>query len=271
MHSEVMEFPWPFRGSLTPPTYRVALLPTPALQRLETEGSAYKVVLLTAPAGYGKTALLAQWRDTLRAAGTRTSWMSITGDQQEPAQLLTYLATSLIEAGVDLGPVEKLVEQWFADVPIAAAVGALVAQLCRLTEPLVLLIDDVHQLSRATVDLVFGPLLQPGLEHVHLAISGRSRPALSLAGLRSRGETLEFEIGSLRFGAAQIEALFPELDGVQRELLNTRTQGWPVALQLARLWLTARPERVSLIAGFSGHTFEVAEYLTEQVLSDLPP
>ena len=266
-----MEFPWLFRGRLTPPTYRVALLPTPALKRLQIEGSAYKIVLLTAPAGYGKTALLAQWRDTLRTAGTRTAWMSITGDQQEPAQLLTYLATSLIEAGVDLGPVEKLVEQWFTDVPMAAAVTALVAQLSRLTVPLVLLIDDVHQLARATVELIFGPLLQPGLEHVHLAISGRSRPALSLAGVRSRGEVLEFEIDTLRFGMVEINALFPDLDAGQRELLNTRTQGWPVALQLARLWLTARPERVSLIAGFSGHTFEVAEYLTEQVLSDLPP
>jgi LuxR family transcriptional regulator, maltose regulon positive regulatory protein len=266
-----MEFHWLFRGRLTPPTYRVALLPTPALKRLESDGAAYKVVLLTAPAGYGKTALLAQWRDTLRAAGTPTSWMSVTGDQQEAAQLLTYLAISLIEAGVDLGPVEKLVEQWFADVPIGAAVAAVVAQLSRHTLPLVILIDDVHQLPRSTVEQILGPLLQPGLPQVHLAMSGRTRPALPLAGLRSRGELLEFEIDALRFGSVEIDALFPDLTPTQRALLNTRTQGWPVALQLARLWLTAKPDRVALIAGFSGHTFEVAEYLTEQVLSDLPP
>ena len=267
-----MEFPWLFRGRLTPPTYRVALLSTPALVRLQNEGAAYKVVLLIAPAGYGKTlAVLAQWRDTLRAAGTQTSWMSITGDQQEPAQLLTYLAASLIEAGIDLGAVEKQAEQWFADVPIASAVAALTAQLARNTLPIVLLIDDVHQLSRATVEQIFGPLLQPGLPHVHLAMSGRSRPALPLAGLRSRGELLEFEIDALRFGAVEIDTMFPDLTTAQRDLLNTRTQGWPVALQLARLWITAKAERAALIAGFSGHTFEVAEYLTEQVLNDLPP
>ena len=265
-----MEFHWLFRGRLTPPTYRVALLPTPALKRLASDGAAYKVVLLIAPAGYGKTALLAQWRDSLRAAGTRTCWMSVNGDQQDGAQLLTYLATSLIEAGVDLGPVEKLVEQWFADVPITAAMAALVTQLSRHTLPLMLLIDDVHHLPRATVEQVLGPLLQPGLPQVHLAMSGRSRPALPLAGLRSRGELLEFEIDDLRFGSVEIDALFADLTPAQRALLNTRTQGWPVALQLARLWLTAKPERVTLIAGFSGHTFEVAEYLTEQVLSDLP-
>ena len=266
-----MDLHWFFRGRLTPPTYRVALLPTPTLGRLETEGSAYKVVLLTGPAGYGKTALLAQWRVALRAAGTRTSWMSVTADQHEPAQLLTYVAMSLIDAGVDLGPVEKLVEQWFADTPIPAAVGALAGQLARASQPIILLIDDIHHLPRTTAEQVLGPLLLPGLPLVHLAMAGRTRPALPLAGLRSRGELLEFEVDALRFGPREIDALFPDLAPPQRDLLATRTHGWPVALQLARLWLTAKPERVSLIAGFSGHTAGVAEYLTEQVLSDLPP
>src|SRR6202042_1161184 len=68
----------------------------------------------------------------------------------------------------------------------------------------------------------------------------------------------------------EIDAMFPDLTPAQRDLLKTRTQGWPVALQLARLWITAQPDRAALIAGFSGRTFEVAEYLTEQVLNDLP-
>jgi LuxR family maltose regulon positive regulatory protein len=266
-----MDLNWLFRGTLTPPTYRVALLPTPALTRLACDGTAYKVVLITGPAGYGKTAMLTQWRASLQGAGVRTSWMSVTADQHEPAQLLTYLAMSLMDAGVDLGPVEKLVEQWFADVPIPAAVAALAAELARAMQTIVVLIDDMHHLPRTTAEQVLGPLLQPGLPFIHLGMAGRARPALPLAGLRSRGELLEFEVDALRFGTPEIDALFPDLTKPQRDLLATRTQGWPVALQLARLWLTAKPERVSLIAGFSGHTAEVAEYLTEQVLSDLPP
>jgi LuxR family transcriptional regulator, maltose regulon positive regulatory protein len=265
-----MDLHWLLRGRLTPPSYRVALLPTPALGRLEVEGSAHKVVLVTAPAGYGKTALLTQWRVALRAAGTRTAWMSVTADQHDPAQLLTYVAMSLIDAGVDLGPVEKLVEQWFADTPIPAAVAALTGQLVRDSLPIVLLIDDIHHLPRAPAEQVLGPLLLSGLPLVHLAMAGRTRPALALADLRTRGELIEFGAAELRFGAREIEALLPDLTMPQRELLASRTQGWPVALQLARLWLTAKPERVALIAGFSGRTAEVAEYLTEQVLSDLP-
>jgi len=265
-----MDLHWLFRGRLTPPSYRVALLPTPALRRLEADGSAFKVVLVTGPAGYGKTALLAQWRVALRAAGTRTAWISVAAEQNDPAQLLTYVAMSLIDAGVDLGPVEKLVEQWFADTPISAAVAAVAGQLARDSQPIVLLLDDSHHLSRATAEQVLGPLLLPGLPLVHLAMAGRTRPALPLADLRTRGELLEFEADALRFGAREIEALLPDLATSQRELLAARTQGWPVALQLARLWLAAKPERVALIAGFSGRTTEVAEYLTEQVLSDLP-
>jgi ATP/maltotriose-dependent transcriptional regulator MalT len=265
-----MDLHWLLRGRLTPPSYRVALLPTPALRRLEAEGSAHKVVLVTAPAGYGKTALLTQWRMALRAAGMRTAWMSVTADQHDPAQLLTYLAMSLIDAGVDLGPVERLFEQGFADTPIPAAVAAVAGQLARDSLPIVLLIDDIHHLPRTTADQVLGPLLLPGLPLVHLAMAGRTRSALPFAGLRTRGELLEIGADTLRFGAREIEALLPDLAMSQRELLAARTEGWPVALQLARLWLTAKPERVALIAGFSGRTAEVAEYLTEQVLADLP-
>ena len=74
----------------------------------------------------------------------------------------------------------------------------------------------------------------------------------------------------MRFDGEALATLLPGLTRAQRDLLTTRTQGWPVALQLARLWLDARPERVELIEGFSGHATEVAEFLTEQVLADLP-
>ncbi len=265
-----MDRDWLLRGRLRPPSYRVALLPTPALMRLDAQGSEHKVVLVTAPAGYGKTALLAQWRASLRASGIRTAWMSLTADQTDPAQLLTYLAMSLIEAGVDLGPVEKLAEQWFADTPLPAAVAAVTGQLARESLPIVVLVDDVHHLPRSAAEQVFGPLLLPGLSAVHLAMAGRTRAALPLAGMRTRGELLELEADALRFGPRELEALLPDLPLPQREILAARTQGWPVAVQLARLWLTAKPDRVALIAGFSGHTAEVAEYLTEQVLGDLP-
>src|SRR6202789_1531352 len=265
-----MEPQLPLPSGFTPPSYRVALLRTLALNRLEAEGLSHKAILVTAPAGYGKTALLSQWRLTLRTAGVRTAWMSLAADRTDPTHLLTYLTMSLIDAGIDLGPAENLAQQWFADTPIPAAMAAIAGQLARDRSPIVLLIDDAHHLPRAAAEQVLGPLLLPGLEHVHVTLASRTKPALSIAGLRARGELLECKAEVLRFTERELGELLPDLTISQRALLASRTEGWPVAVQLARLWLTAKPERAALIAGFTGHTIEVAEYLTEQVLGDLP-
>ena len=266
-----MDRHWFLQGRLSPPSFRVALLERPALARLKAEGLAHKAVLISAPAGYGKTALLSQWRATLQAHAVPSAWISLTAADSDPAQLLTYITMSLLAAGVAVGPLENLAGQWFADTPIPAAVASLVQQLTLEPRPLVVFVDDVHNAPRALAEQVLAPLLQPGLPHVHIVLAGRGRPAVPLASLRARGDLLSLEAEALRFDEEALAMLLPRLTQPQRTLLAARTQGWPVALQLARLWLEARPERVKLIEGFSGHTTEVAEYLTEQVLADLPP
>lgn len=266
-----MDRHWFLQGRLSPPAFRVALLERPVLARLQNAGLAHKAVLVSAPAGYGKTALLSQWRSVLQAHAVPSAWISLTPADSDPAQLLTYITMSLLAAGVAVGPLEHLAEQWFTDTPIQAAVASLITQLTKDQRPLVIFIDDIHNAPPAVAEQVLAPLLQPGLPHVHIVLAGRSRPPLPLANLRTRGDLLAFEADALRFDGEALAQLLPRLSEAQRALLATRTQGWPVALQLARLWLEAKPERVQLIEGFSGHTAEVAEYLTEQVLADLPP
>jgi len=265
-----MDRHWFLQGRLSPPAFRVPLLERPALTRLLNEGLAYKAVHVAAPAGYGKTALLSQWRSVLQARSIPCAWISIAPSDSDPAQLLTFITLSLIAAGVSVGPIEHLAEQWFADTPIEAAVTSLITQLAQEPRPLVIFVDDIHNAPRVLAQKVLAPLLQPGLAHVHFVLAGRGRPPLPLANLRARGDLLSLEADALRFDGEALATLLPGLTRAQRDLLTTRTQGWPVALQLARLWLDARPERVELIEGFSGHTTEVAEFLTEQVLADLP-
>jgi len=262
---------WSLQGRLSPPVFRVALLERPALARLLNEGLAHKAVLVAAPAGYGKTALLSQWRAVLQSRAIPCAWITLAPSDNDPAQLLTFIIMSLLTAGVPVGTLEHLAEQWFADTPVEAAVASLIAQLAQEHRPLVIFIDDVHNAPRAVAQKVLVPLLQSGLAHIHFVLAGRGRAPVPLANLRSRGDLLSLEADALRFDDAALAALLPRLTAAQRELLSTRTQGWPVALQLARLWLEAKPERVELIEGFSGHTTEVAEFLTEQVLADLPP
>jgi LuxR family maltose regulon positive regulatory protein len=265
-----MDRHWLLQGRLSPPSYRVALLERPALARLQASGLAHKAVLLSAPAGYGKTACLSQWRTTLQANAVPTAWITLTPADSDPAQLLTYLTMSLVSSGVALGPLENLAQAWFADTPVEAAILSLIGYLSQESRHIVIIFDDIHHAPRAVADLVIAPLLAPGLQHVHVAFGCRGRPPLPLAGLRTRGELLEVEADALRFDDDALRSLLPDLTDEKRSLLASRTEGWPVALQLARLWLEAKPDRVSLIEGFSGHTTEVAEYLTEQVLGDLP-
>jgi len=177
---------------------------------------------------------------------------------------------SLVSSGVALGPLENLAQAWFADTPVEAAIMSLIGYLAQESRDIVVVFDDIHHAPRTVADLVIAPLLAPGLQHVHVAFGCRGRPPLPLAGLRTRGELLEVEADALRFDDEALRTLLPDLTEEQRALLASRTEGWPVALQLARLWLEAKPDRVALIEGFSGHTTEVAEYLTEQVLGDLP-
>lgn len=271
MAQDTMHGHWMLQGRLSPPSFRIGLLERPALARLTAEGLAYKATILTAPPGYGKTALLSQWREALNRRNVVTAWTNLTLADADPAQVLTCLTMSLLRAGVDLGPLEHLAEQWFADTPIPAAVGTLATHLARDGRPLVLMIDDVQYASRAVAEQVLLKLTRPGLNNVHLALAGRARPPLPLADMRSRGELLELDAEALRFDETALAMLLPTLTPEQRRLLASRTEGWPVALQLAKLWLDARPDRVSLIEGFSGRTTEVADYLTEQVLADLPP
>lgn len=266
-----MDRHWLLQGRLSPPSYRVALLERPALARLQAAGLAHKAVLISAPAGYGKTACLSQWRTTLQAHAVPTTWITLTPADSDPGQILTYLTMGLVSSGVALGPLENLAQAWFADTPVEAALVSLIGYLAQESRHIVIVFDDIHHASRTVADLVIAPLLAPGLQHVHVAFGCRGRPPLPLAGLRTRGELLEIEADALRFDDDALRTLLPDLTEKQRAVLASRTEGWPVALQLARLWLAARPGRVGLIEGFSGQTTEVAEYLTEQVLGDLPP
>jgi len=266
-----MDRHWLLEGRLSPPSYRVALLARPALARLQAGGLAHKAVVVSAPAGYGKTVCLSQWRTMLQSHAVPTAWVTVTSADSDPSQLLTYLTMSLVAAGVPLGPLENLAQAWFADTPVEAAITSLVGHLAQETRQIVIVFDDVHHAGRAVADLVIAPLLAPGLQHVHVVCGCRGHAPLPLAGLRSRGELLEIGADALRFDDDALRTLLPELAEQQRGVLASCTEGWPVALQLARLWLAAKPGRVALIEGFSGRTAEVAEYLTEQVLEDMPP
>ena len=258
-----------FQHYTTPPTFRVELAERPVLLDLLRAEGGRRLVLLDAPAGYGKTWLLTRWYAELRKAGSRVVWLG--ADPMEPAELLALMVAGFQRSGIDVGRLDGLAAQGFADVPLRAVLTALTATLEATPQPVVIFLDDLHRLGRDAVQDVLTRLVHEAPPTVRFVFSGRDLSMLPRADLRTRGELLEIGADQLRFGRDESRSLLPLLSKEQLDRILERTEGWPVALQLARLWLQAKPERSSLLDAFSGRTTEVAEYLTEQVLADLAP
>ncbi len=255
---------------LAPPAYRVDLLSRQhLLDRLQISSDAH-LTIVAAPAGYGKTSLLAQWRLIQIEAGHRVAWLNIAGVDTDPTQFLADVIMALGQGGVTLGHLAIQAEQGFGDTPVKALVSSVVRVLLQEPRPIALIIDDLHRLPADSVEQVLVPLVATFPLTLHLLLSGRERPPLSVAELRSRGQLLEIIATELRFNRGEARQLLPRLTDAQLDTALETTEGWPVALQLCKLWLDREPERALLIPRFSGRVLEVADYLTEQVLADLP-
>ncbi|HWG72215.1 MAG TPA: LuxR C-terminal-related transcriptional regulator [Steroidobacteraceae bacterium] len=252
---------------LTPPTFRVALAKRERVLSLLRTGADCRVTLIEAPAGYGKTWLLARCYGELRASGSRVAWLGI--EEADPAQFVRILAAGLARAGLDMGDLEVMSEEGFSGAPLPSAVRAICAALDSAGAPITIIVDDVHRAERGALQEILARLFTEAPPGTRFLCSGRDVSGLPRAALRARGELCEIGADDLRFDASEAAELLPQLARGQLDQLLEHTEGWPVALQLARLWLGAKPERLAQLDTFSGRTSEVGEYLTEQVLADL--
>lgn len=262
---------WIIGAKLAPPQPMVSLIDRQDLiDRLDAARKC-RLTLLESPAGYGKTTLLAQWSRALKAEGVTVAWLTLEEDEAEPLQFLSYAVAALVYAGADLGSLEQAAEQGFVDVQPKAAVAALVSALSAMRETAVLILDDYHRLQSSAVDMLVDYMLQHQPANFHLVINTRERPRLAIAGFRAQGHLLEISIDAMRFSVSEGQRIFGDtLSAREIEILIERTEGWAVALQLARLWLEEKRDRAALIEKFSGRISEIADYLAEQVLADLP-
>jgi LuxR family transcriptional regulator, maltose regulon positive regulatory protein len=227
------------------------------------------VVAVVAPAGYGKTTLLAQWAEH---RNPRVGWVSVDDRDNDPAVLLTYVAVAIDR----IEPIDPAVFRALAS-PAAAVSGPiqLVAAIAALSGPVSLVLDHVDAVTKpecldAIAQLALG--LPVGSQ---LAIGSRSAPPLPAARLRAQGGIVEIGIDDLAMGQADATALLlgagVELaDPDVRELVR-RTEGWPVGLYLAALAMTAGTPRTPAGVTFSGDQRFMGDYLRSEVLDRASP
>jgi LuxR family maltose regulon positive regulatory protein len=243
-------------------------------------GGAPRLVLVAAPAGFGKTTLLAQWLAAGGKSQRRVVWLALDPGDADLGLFLTHLVAAIQvaepKAGVDA---LALLE---ATTPTDAVLISLINDLDVLAGPTVVALDDYHVIDGAAVHEAVSFLLDNLPPQVTLAMTTRADPPLPLARLRARGELVEVRAADLRFTADEAEMFLNEVMGLQLEpalvaALEARTEGWAAGLQLAALSARTHAgaaDRSGDVAGFveafSGSHRFVLDYLVEEVLDRQP-
>ena len=232
------------------------------------------LVLVSAPAGFGKTTLLAEWLAGWggRAGGRLVAWLSLDRGDNDPASFWACVIAALrtVAPGVGAGALGLL--RAAVPPPIEAVLTVLLNEVGGLGGDVVLVLDDFHVIDAGEVldGVAFWLGHLPG--GVHVVIAGRADPVLPLARLRARGELVEIRAAELRFTAGEAAAYLNEMMGLALPagdvaVLEARTEGWIAALQLAALSMQGRDDVAGFIAGFAGDDRYVVDYLAEEVLA----
>ncbi len=242
------------------------------IDRLD-QGMGGKLTLVSAPAGFGKTTLLAEW---VAALPTRLfAWVSLDPSDNDPAVCWTYLITALQNIQPSLGERSLALLQSPQPPPIESILMTLLNELAAVEADLVLILDDYHAIETPAIHRGIGFLLSHLPPQMHLMIASRADPPLSLARLRSRGDLTELRVSDLRFTPEEAAAFLNQgmglaISAAEVSALEQRTEGWIAGLQLAALSLQGREDIPNFVAAFSGNDRYIVDYLLEEVLQRQP-
>src|ERR671937_1938957 len=222
------------------PRRRRGLVPRPRLTERLARGAESKLTLVSAPAGFGKTTLLAEWLAAAPADAPSAAWLSLDASDNQPASFWTYLIAALQTVAPGLGAGAIALLQSPQQPPIEAVLTILLNELSALSNEVVLVLDDYHLIDTRDVQDGMAFLLDHLPPQLHVVIATRADPALPLARLRARGELAEIRAAELRFTADEAAAYLNEMMGLHLTAqdvaaLEGRTEGWIAALQLAAL------------------------------------
>jgi LuxR family maltose regulon positive regulatory protein len=257
------------------PKWRSGLVPRPRLIERLDQGAERKLTLVSAPAGFGKSTLLAEWVAATLASQRPAAWVSLDQSDNDPALFWAYFITALqrVESGVGESALSLLHSP--QPPPIEALLRTLLNEITTISHGFVLVLDDYHVIDAQPVHSGIAFLLDHLPPQMNLVIASRSDPPLPLARLRGRGELTELRAADLRFTPDEAAAFLNEVMGLDLSAddvasLETRTEGWIAGLQLAALSMRGREDVPKFIRAFAGDDRYIVDYLVEEVLQRQP-
>ncbi len=231
-----------------------------------------RLVLVAAPAGFGKTTLLTQW---LAHCGARVAWLSLDAGDADLRRFLTHLVAALQVSSPEVGAEALALLEGERAFRAEDVLAGLVDDLDALPGPTVIALDDYHVVDAVEVHEAVTFLLDNLPPQVTLAMTTRADPPLPLSRLRARGELLEIRAADLRFTQAEATAFLNDVMGLGLEprhvaALEQRTEGWATGLQLAALSAASASDPDGFVEAFAGSHRFVLDYLVDEVLEGQP-
>ncbi len=239
-----------------------------------------RLTLVSAPAGYGKTTLVADWLNSpLQAgegAGGRVAWLSLDEFDNDPRRFLDYLLVALRQIQADVGKSVKAMLQAPQPPPSEVILTALVNDLSAISQPFILVLDDYHIIHNPPIHEQLNFLLEHQPPQMHLVIITREDPPLPLPRLRARGQLTEIRQVDLRFTPEECADFLSRVMGLNLSsedvsALERRTEGWVAGLQLAALSMRGNEDISGFIQAFTGSSRFILDYLMEEVFERQTP
>jgi LuxR family transcriptional regulator, maltose regulon positive regulatory protein len=228
------------------------------------------LILISAPAGFGKSNLLGEW---LLHSGWHTTWLTLDEEDNDLNRFWAYFIAALQVLREDLGENAQMVLRARDPLtpPDESFLTVLLNEIAAFSEPIVLVLDDYHLIDNSAIHNGFAYLIDHLPGQMHLILASRSDPPLPLARWRAGNQMAEIRAEDLRFTKEEaisflVEILGFPLSNDEVAALVNRTEGWIAGLQLAALSMQGRQEVSTFITDFTGSHHYIFDYLSEEIL-----
>lgn len=257
------------------PQLPLHLVRRPQLAMRLQQAAQRPLTLIAAPAGFGKTTLLASW---IEQASLEVAWITLEHDDDDLTRFWSYVFTALarVHPGSGTSALSLLQASTLSLLPpIETVLSVWINDLVTLPHTIALVLDDYHLITAQPIHRAVAYLVDHLPPQLHLVIATRADPPLPLARLRARGHLTEIRAADLRFTSEEVlaflnRALGLDLSSEDIAALEARTEGWIAGLQLAALSMQGRTDIPGFLAAFTGSHRYIIDYLLEEVLAHQP-